>query len=117
MTAARSPAPGETRPCPHCAAQILTSAPACPACHRHLDFDAVRSDRPITPTFCPLHVEGTIHHPGSGEPWEYAVVVQVHDAGGEIVSRHVMGAGALRPTEGRTFIVRVEVFTPQKSSC
>jgi hypothetical protein len=69
MTAAWRSPPGETRTCPHCEAKILSSAPICPACHRHLYFDAVRTDRPVAPTFCPLHVEGT---PGKwrmiGEP-------------------------------------------------
>ena len=116
MTATRSSSPGETRTCPHCAAKILKSAPICPGCHRHLHFDAVRTDRPATPTFCPLHIEGTIRHPGGGESLEYAVVVQIHDDRGETISRHVMGAGALPPAEGRTFTVRVEVFAPQKSA-
>ena len=61
---------------------------------------AVRADRPATPTFCPLHIEGTIRHPGSGEPWEYAVVVQVHDDQGKTISRHVMGDGPSLPQKG-----------------
>lgn len=116
MTATWRSPPGETRTCPHCEAKILSSAPICPACHRHLHFDAVRTDRPVAPTSCPLHVEGTIQHPGTGEPWEYAIVVQIHDDQGETISRHVMGAGALPPAASRTFTVRVEVFAPQKSA-
>ena len=80
MTAAWPSLPGQTRMCPHCEAKILKTATACPACQRHLHFDAVRTHRPESPTFCPLNVEGTIHHPssGSGEPWEYSVVLEIH---------------------------------------
>ncbi len=59
---------------------------------------------------------GTIQHPGTGEPWEYAIVVQIYYDQGETISRHVMGAGALPPAASRTFTVRVEVFAPQKST-
>lgn len=116
MTAAWPSLPGHTRLCPHCKAKILQSAPVCPSCHRHLHFDAVRLDRPDSPTFCPLHVESTIHHPDSGEPWEYSIILQVYDPDGEVISRHVMGVGALHSAETRTFTVRVEVFAPQKSA-
>ncbi len=115
MTPAWSSLPGQTRICPHCEAKILKTATVCPGCHRHLHFDAVRTHRPAEPTFCPLNVEGTIHHPGTGEPWEYSVILEIHDDDGEVISRQVMGVGALRPTEIRTFTVRVEVFAPQKS--
>ena len=36
------PMTGEAWNCPHCGERILRSAPTCPACLRHLRFDAVR---------------------------------------------------------------------------
>ena len=110
MKLARSTWPGETRICPHCKATILKSATACPACHRHLHFDAVRTAQPPSPTFCPLYVQGTVRHSGSEEAWEYSVLLQVHDDQGKEISRHVVGVGALHAGEARTFTVRVEIF-------
>lgn len=106
---------GETRTCPHCQGTILESATACPLCHRHLRFEAVRTDHPDPPTFCPLHIEGTIHQPDSGDSWEYSAVLEVRDDRGEVISRHVAAVGTLGPAQHRTFSFRVEVFTPDKS--
>lgn len=105
---------GEARVCPHCKASILGAQTVCPACHRYVRFDPIRKGRPIPPSFCPLQVEGTIRHPGSGGPWDYSVVLHVQDERGEVISRHVVGIGAVGPTEARTFTVRVEVFAPQQ---
>lgn len=116
MTSAHPHFSGESRVCPHCKTTILSSATICPSCQRHVRFDPIRSGRLTSPTFCPLHVEGTIHHSGSGESWEYAVVLQVQDHRGEVISRHVVGVGGLGPTEARTFTVRVEVYAPQKAT-
>lgn len=107
---------GETRACPHCKATILMSATVCPACNRYLHFDAVRTGRRPPPILCPLHIEGTIRHPAGGEPWEYSIVLEVHDGRGGVISRNTVGVGALRPGEARTFTVRVEVFAPEKSA-
>lgn len=107
---------GAIRTCPHCTATILGSAALCPACHRYVRFDPVRTSRPASSTFCPLHVEGTISHPGGEGSWEYSVVLQVQDERGEVISRHVVGVGGLGSAEARTFTVRVEVFAPQKSA-
>lgn len=116
MTSVHPHFPGETRICPHCNATILSSATICAACQRYVRFGSARTDQPAAPIFCPLHVEGTINHPGSGEPWEYSVVVQVHNERGDVVSRHVVGVGGLGPSEARTFTLRVEVFATQKSA-
>ena len=114
MTTVRS-LPGETRICPHCRGTILESAMVCPLCHRHLRFDAVTGRPQDLPTFCPFYVEGTIHNLNGGDPWEYSVVLEVRDDRGEVVSRHVAGVGAFGPGQGRTFSVRVEVFTQDSS--
>ncbi len=118
MTSPNPHFPGKTRICPHCKATILSSATACAACQRYVHFGAARTgtDQSSAPIFCPLHVEGTINHPGSGESWEYSVVLQVENDRGEVISRHVVGVGALGPAEARTFTVRVEVFAAQESA-
>jgi predicted amidophosphoribosyltransferase len=55
---------GEAWNCPHCGERILRSAPTCPACLRHLRFDAVAVARPPRPQG-PLTVDGTIRHPAA----------------------------------------------------
>jgi hypothetical protein len=106
---------GEAWNCPHCGERILRSATTCPACQRHLRFDAVASARPAPATVCPLSVDGRIQHPGVEAPWEYSVLIEIHDERGEIVARRVVGVGALRPGDARTFTLRVEVLVPEKS--
>jgi len=110
MNTGRPTAPGKTRSCPHCKATILDSASTCPACHHHLRFDA-SAERP--PSFSPLRIEGTIRHPPVGEPWEYCVVLAICNDRGEEIARQVVGVGALRAAEVRTFSLCVEVFAPQ----
>ena len=56
---------GEAWNCPHCGERILRSAPTCPACLRHLRFDAV-GDRPSGASHgLPAH--GGRHDPASGQ--------------------------------------------------
>lgn len=107
---------GESWKCPHCGELILRSAVTCPACQRHLHIDALTMARPGRATVCPLSVDGTIRHPGTEAPWEYSVLVEVHDGGGEVLARRVVGVGALRPGETRKFTLRVEVVAPEKST-
>jgi hypothetical protein len=111
MSTARQGAAGTTRVCPHCRAAILESASVCPACRHHLRFDKSAAARAV-PAFVPLKVEGTIRHPEAGEPWEYSVMVSIRNERGEEVARHVVGVGALHPSEHRVFTLAVEVFTP-----
>jgi hypothetical protein len=54
-------------------------------------------------------VEGTVRHPPGGEPWEYTVLVTVRNEKGEEVARQLVGVGALKPDEERTFTLAVEV--------
>jgi hypothetical protein len=113
MSNAGQETPGKARTCPHCKATILESASICPACRHHLRFDAHAAERAL-PSFSPLRVEGTIRHPALGEScesWEYSVSLAIHDERGEQVARQVVGIGALRPAEQRTFVLAVEVFT------
>ncbi len=100
------PVAGKSRVCPHCRATILDSSSVCPACHRYLRFEQTAAQRPVT-TLSPMHVAGTIRHPDSGEAWEYSVVLSVRDESGAEISRQVVGVGALRPQEQRTFDLAV----------
>jgi len=111
MNTPRLAAPGRTRSCPHCKATILESATVCPGCHHHLRFDpaALQRVQPLAPA---LRVEGRIRHPPDGIPCEYSVVVAVRNARGEEIARHVVGVGALQPTDERTFTLAVELFKP-----
>src|SRR6266852_4152400 len=106
---------GEDWSCPHCRERILRSAATCPACQRHLRFEAVGAARPARASVCPLSVDGKIRHPGNEAAWEYSVLVEVHDERGEIVTRRVVGVGALKPNESRKFTLRVEVLVPEAS--
>jgi hypothetical protein len=107
MSSVRRGTAGATRTCPHCKATILDSAGVCPACRGHLRFETsvVRQ-----PDLTPLQVEGTIRHPADGGAWEYSVVLSIRDDRGEEINRQVVGVGALRPDEQRTFSLAVEVF-------
>jgi len=110
------PGAGESWNCPHCGERILRSAVTCPACQRHLRFDAVAVARPTPVTVCPLSVDGTIRHPGTDAAWEYSVLIEIHDEHGELMARRVVGVGALRRGETRKFTLRVEVVVPEKSA-
>jgi len=103
---------GRTRVCPHCKATILESAPVCPQCRHHLRFGVASTAAPKPEGFCALHVEGTVEHPQNGGDWEYSVVLTIRNERGEDISRQVVGVGALRATESRTFTLSVEVLTP-----
>lgn len=102
--------------CPHCGDRILRSAATCPACRRHLRFEAVAAAKPSRPPVCPLSVDGSIRHPGNEVPWEYSVLVEVHDAEGEMLARRVVQVGGLKPGESRKFTLRVEVLVPEASA-
>ena len=106
---------GETWNCPHCGERILRSAGSCPACQRRLRFDAASASRSAAATSCPLTVEGTIRHPSTEAPWEFSVVVHIRDSQGETLARRVVGVGAIRPGDTRTFTLQVEMRAPEES--
>ena len=105
---------GEAWNCPHCGQRILRSAVNCPACQRRLRFDTGTAAQ--APALCPLRVEGTIHPSPSETPWEYSVVVQVRDAQGAVVAKHVVGVGVIQPGDIRTFTLQVEMRGPEDSA-
>jgi hypothetical protein len=107
---------GEAWKCPHCGQRILRSAVTCPACQRRLRFDAAAQAQSATAASFPLHIEGTIHHPPAERAWEYSVIVQVRDAEGTVLARHVVGVGAIHPGDTRTFTLQVEMRAPEESA-
>ncbi len=100
---------GETRRCPHCRQQVLASSAICPGCQRRLRVEAGTRVGPHRDAVCPLSVEGLLRHPGAGEGWEYTVVVEIRDEQGTVVTRRVVGVGAVRPGEVSRVTLRVEV--------
>jgi len=112
MLAARTSG-GRTRTCPHCKATILASAAICPQCKHHLRFEAAVPIEEERSGFSALNVEGSIQHPPQGAVWEYSLVLTIKDERGTEISRQVVGVGALRGKESRTFNLSVEVLTSE----
>ncbi len=100
-----------TRLCPHCKATILESANVCPGCRHHLKFDPAAAQRQ-SETRTALRIEGSIQGPSPAEPCEYCVVIAIRDDHGREVGRHVVGVGAMRPGERRSFTLSVDVVPP-----
>ena len=105
---------GRTRSCPHCKATILESSAICPQCRHHLKFGAAPAPGELTKAFSALRVEGAIRHPEDAEQCEFSVVLAIVNERGEEVSRQVVGVGALRPNESRTFRLSVDVHTRER---
>lgn len=104
---------GESWRCPHCGERILRSAVICPACQRRLHVGALAPSPSAPPARAPLTVEGTIRHPGDEAAWEYSVLVEVRDQQGKVLSRRVVGVGAIQPGESRGFTLRVVAHSPE----
>lgn len=109
MNPARPGGAGTTRTCPHCKSTILDSASVCPACQHHLRFDPAAAQR-LQQTTTALRVEGTMRHPPDGDAWEYSMVLSIRNERGEEIDRKLVGVGAMRPGEQRTFALAVEIF-------
>ena len=107
MSNVRPGAAGATRECPHCRETILESAVVCPGCRHYLRYDK-GGDVPQAPALTPLRIEGSIRHPADGEPWEYTVVVSICNDRGEEIAHKLVGVGAMKPNEQRTFTLSVE---------
>ena len=109
---------GRTRSCPHCKATILESSAICPQCRHHLKFGAAPAPGELTKAFSALRVEGAIRHPEDAEQSEFSVVLAIVNERGEevVVAQHVqvVGVGALRPNESRTFRLSVDVHTRER---
>ncbi|GAA0708125.1 hypothetical protein [Dokdonella soli] len=108
MSSTRPGTAGTTRICPHCKATILESSSVCPACQHHLRFDPAAAQR-AQQTTSALRVEGTVRHPSDGEAWEYSMVLSIRNDRGEEIDRKLVGVGAMRPGEQRTFALTVEI--------
>lgn len=110
--AARPGSAGATRNCPHCKTTILESSAVCPACRGHLRFDSDAQGHNIRPTQLSLKVEGAIQQPADGSVSEYSMLLTIRNERGEEVARHLVGVGAMRPGEQRTFSLTVETSEP-----
>ncbi|TPG08162.1 hypothetical protein EAH88_10920 [Rhodanobacter glycinis] len=99
---------GATRTCPHCRETILESAVVCPACRHKLHFTDATSTT-ATPASVPLRVEGSFRNPVDSGAWEYSMVLTIRDERGEEIARKLVGVGAMRPDEQRTFTLSVEM--------
>jgi len=109
MKIGRTSAAGESRSCPHCRATILSSATSCPICRHMLRATAFGFEARPRAAACPLLVEGTLAHPGAGDPLEYQVLMEVRDESGKLLSRQIMAVGALARADKRVFSLRVEM--------
>ncbi len=114
MNRAATPGPGATRACPHCREIILQSAAVCPSCRHYLRFDTSAA-APKPDAFSALRIEGSIRHPAEGHPWEYTVVVTIHNERNEEVAHKLIGVGAMSPNQHCTFTLSVEAV-PAKAS-
>ena len=118
MSAPRPPAKpgtaGATRTCPHCKTTILESSTVCPACRHHLRFDPAAAAQRAAATTSALRVEGTVRHPSDGDAWEYSMVLSIRNDRDEEIDRKIVGVGAMKPGEARTFTLTVEIFGDAK---
>ena len=115
MSNARPGAPGATRTCPHCQEAILESAAVCPSCRHHLRFGAPQAASDAQAALTPLRVEGSFRNPAEGGTWEYSMVLTIRNERGEEIARRLVGVGAIRPDEQRTFTLSVEM-TPANTA-
>ncbi|RYD14754.1 MAG: hypothetical protein EOP90_12470 [Lysobacteraceae bacterium] len=106
MSTTRSGFAGVTRVCPHCKATILANSAVCPSCKHHLRFDGNAKRGPASTA---LRVEGTVARPADAESWEYSMVLSIRNERGEEIDRKLVGVGAMRPGEQRTFSLAVEI--------
>jgi len=100
---------GESRVCPHCKATILKSSASCPLCRHNLRFVSIGTESRTRPTTCLLLVEGTLEHPGEGDPLEYSVLVEIRDESGRLLSRQSIAVGAIDRMDKRVFSLRVQM--------
>ncbi len=108
MSNASSGTAGATRICPHCRETILESAGVCPACRHKLRFSEP-TNATAAPASTPLRVEGSFRNPADSGAWEYSMVLTIRNERGEEIARKLVGVGAMRPDEQRTFTLSVEM--------
>jgi hypothetical protein len=77
------------------------------AYEHHLRFDGAAQRGPASTA---LRVEGTVARPADSESWEYSMVLSIRNERGEEIDRKLVGVGAMRPGEQRTFSLAVEIY-------
>lgn len=108
MSTPRPGLPGAVRECPHCKESILESAAICPACKHHVRFDA-NAVGAAPSTHTPLSIEGSFRNPSGDVSWEYTVVLSIRNDRGQEIARKLIGVGAMKPDEERSFSLTVEM--------
>jgi hypothetical protein len=108
VTIAHPGTAGATRTCPHCRETILESAGVCPACRHKLRFSEP-TNATVAPASIPLRVEGSFRNPVDSGAWEYSMVLTIRNERGEEIARKLVGVGAMKPDEQRTFTLSVEM--------
>ncbi|MGH8158085.1 MAG: hypothetical protein ACREPQ_08185 [Rhodanobacter sp.] len=108
MTTAPPGTAGATRTCPHCREIILESAAVCPACRHKLRFSEPTNAIAVSAS-TPLRVEGSFRNPVDSGAWEYSMVLTIRNERGEEIARKLVGVGAMKPDEQRTFTLSVEM--------
>ena len=81
----------------------------CPACKHHVRFDTSASAAAASETVTPLTIEGNFRNPSGDAAWEYSVVIAIRNDKGEEIARRLIGVGALKPDELRSFSLSVEL--------
>ena len=64
----------------------------------------------------PIRSGGNRRPPTDGEAWEYSILLTIKDDRGQAMARQVLGVGAVKPDEERTFELSVEVLTPKPAA-
>jgi hypothetical protein len=65
-------------------------------------------------TLSPLTIEGNFRNPSGDAAWEYSVVIAIRNEKGEEIARKLIGVGALKPDDLRSFNLSIEM-APAKS--
>jgi hypothetical protein len=80
----------------------------CPSCRHKLRFEATNATT-VPAASTPLRVEGSFRNPADSGAWEYSMVLTIRNERGEEIARKLVGVGAMRPDEQRTFTLSVEM--------
>jgi len=75
-----------------------------------LRFDPAEAALRAQHAISALRVEGTVRQPVDADAWEYSMVLSIRNDRGEEIDRKLIGVGAMRPGEQRTFALSVEIY-------
>ena len=93
-----------------------------PLASRHTRGEPGAQGAAVETGHTPLSIEGSFRNPAGDVAWEYSVVVAIRDDKGKEIARKLIGVGALKPEEVRSFSLSVEMApakgksTPMRSA-